>query len=319
MRWVISIPAWGAERRATAVDGPLQSVFAALRQARVERPLIIVNTDALGPFAECVLTMQRDHVPDAEVRFYSISPATKPGMPSYLRFGDCHQQAIDLAAPGDRVALLCADMSVSIEAFAAAETIFGRGKRLILAAASSTVGRAPITSARELLTWSLDNLTPMCRDLFWHEGKGSFPWCVYFRHEHGVDFRGFHLHPFAVVKHEGLTFRGATSDLYLSEEFPTEQVHIVTSPDELALVERSGADRRRPLGFKVRAWTVVGWAVAMGENTSPRHVWHFSHQITLQGRSDPANAAIGNTIVQRIERYRRARGHKPERDEAAAA
>lgn len=296
MRWVISFPCWGDHHRAIGVDGPLQSALHALKYAGIENALFIVNTDDPRPFWP--LLKDSGH----EVRFYSVPNVPVDTLEKYSIFGAAHRQAIDLAGHGDMVALLCGDMTVSQEAFVAAAGHFQRGKRIVMAAASSTVGRAPITSARKLLEWSVDNLTPMCRDLFWKEGRGTFPWCVYFRHKNGIDFRGFHLHPFAVVKHDGLTFRGNTSDLSLSQEFPERLVHVVTSPDDMALVERSPADRRRPRLFKVRQWTVVSWAAAMGRHANERHLWHFAHQINLVGRPDPGNQAIAEKIVAKIER-----------------
>jgi hypothetical protein len=297
----------------TAKGGPLYSIFAALQWAGIKDALFIVNTDDPRTFHQAFGTVS------FPVRYYSVPDNIAPGIESYNVFGCAHRQAINLAATGDRIALLCADMTVSQDAFAAAEARFAQGKKLIMAAASSTVGAAPIAPARQLLEWSLDHLTPMCQELFWHEGRGSFPWCVYFRHSRGVDFRGFHLHPFAVVKHPGLTFRGTTSDLYLSEEFPREQVHVVISPDELALVERSPADRARPRGFKVGAFSLTAWALAMGPNFSPQHLWHFTHQITLRGEPDPKNARMVKSLIARIDRRMKKAAEKRERREAKTA
>lgn len=306
MRWIVSFPCWGEDYRRRALEGPLQSIFLALDRAGAVDPLVIINTDDYRTFAPLVSRLPFD------VRFYSVPTDLEPTVEKYRVFGACHQQAIDLAEPGDRVSFMCGDMTISTDAFSAADRIFETGKKIIMGAASGTVGPAPLVPSRQLLDWSLDHLAPMCRDLFWKEGRGSFPWCVYFRHERGIDFRGFHIHPFAVVKHEGLRFSGTTVDFDLCDQFPTADVHVVTHPDELAMVARvPDGGGTRPRAWKIRAWSVVSWASAMGHYATPRHIWNFTHQITLKGEPDPNNQAIADDIVARIERRWRV-DHKTE-------
>jgi hypothetical protein len=299
MRWIVSFPCWGEDFCSRAC-APIKSILLALRCAGIPDALVIINTDQPRAF---------DQLGRFGVRLYSLPTDIKPEDRHFV-FGQCHQQAIDLAEPGDRIAFMCGDMAVSLDSFAAAERIFAGGKKLIMCAASPTVGEAPIMTSAALLDWSLDNLAPMARDLFWKEGRGAFPWCVYFRHARGVDFRGFHIHPFAAVKHAGLSFQGTTVDFDLSEQFSTRDVHVVTSPDELAVVARVSGDGTLPrVCFKVRTSTVVRtWASGMGKFATPRHLWHFSNQITLKGEPDPANKAIADKIIRRIEQRWAAQG-----------
>jgi hypothetical protein len=300
-RWIISFPAWGIDKRGVATHGPLQSVLAALAYANVENALIIINTDSADHFLS--LTATCGH----EVQFYSVPITATVGLDTYNLYGSCHRQAINLAAEGDYFALLGADLTVSLDTFSAASEIFRGGqKKLILAPASSTYGVAPITTSRELLEWSVDHLTPMCRSLFYETGYGGYPWCVYFPHDLGVDFRAFHLHPVAGVKRRGLTFKGLTADLYLSEEFDELEVYVVTRPDVLAVVETSSFDRARPEGKRVTDSTIARWVLEMGDAASDRQVWHFSHQITLVGEPDEAGPEIGARIGEKIRRYRAA-------------
>lgn len=305
MSWIISYPCWGAEGRALGLDGPLDSILQALIESGIKDARFVIATDEwqwFMPFvAKCPYEVQFYAVPDLEV-------VKEMGLGNYHIFGWVHRHALDLAKPGDRVAMMCGDTTVSVDSFASAERIFQGGKRLILCPGTSTIGRAPITTASKLLDWTLqkENMTPMCQSLFWKEGHAPFPYMAYFRHARGIDFRAFHLHPFAVVKSEGLTFGGITSDVYLSQEIPIEDVHVVKTPYELALAERSPADRRRGWAFrKVGAYPIVAWATSMSLDhgmRQRRHLWHFSNQITLQGEPDPTNQAIADAIIARIEK-----------------
>lgn len=298
MRWIISFPCWG-DRRDIALDGPLDSVLAALEYAGINDALIVINTDRTQELASAMSGCPH------EVRFYSVPETIEPGMDTYITFGACHRQAINLAAAGDRVALLCADTTVSLDAFASANRILDAGKQLILCCGPNTLGRAPIAKAQDLLAWALDNLGPMSKQLFWGEGRGAYPYAVYFPHAKGVGFRAFHLHPFAVVKRPDLDFDGITSDIFLSNRFPTSDIHVVTRPDEIAFIERSPATRVRAEGRPVTDRSLVEWATVMSVHygmRSARHLWHFSHQITLKGEPDPGNQAIADRIIKKISR-----------------
>jgi hypothetical protein len=201
---------------------------------------------------------------------------------------------------------MCGDMTVSLDAFAAAKRIFASGeKKLIVAAASGVSADAPLRDSAGLLTWSMANLAPMCRDLFWGTGKGLFPWCVYFQHRGGIDFRGFHLHPAFCVKREGLTFRGSTVDYDISSQFEEAEIHVARDPREMAMVARAVPGTRDSGHIRIGTLALVTWAVSMGRFALPRHFWQFAQQITLVGEPDPDNQRLADRTLRWIDRARR--------------
>lgn len=90
---------------------------------------------------------------------------------------------------------------------------------------------------------------------------------------------GFHLHPFAFINDRPLSF-GTTPDLDLAELFTIDEMHVVTSADELSFAEISPLShdlgrQATKLGFE----NVARWAM----HTLPLHHWQFGHPIAIIG------------------------------------
>jgi hypothetical protein len=207
------------------------------------------------------------------------------GSDNHHKMGNCHREAFDWADVGEYVIPMTADLVFSRECFAAASKRFADGKKLIVCAASRCLLRGeepPIgASSKELLSWTVDNSHPSIRELYWGTGRSGVPWSIYFKTAHGIVLRGLHLHPFAVVKHEGLNYHGVNIDESLASEFSTDEIHVVTDKNELALAELSPPDRlfqiyHRPMNEK----SVFKWAL---DHTNRRHHWLFGHRIVIQG------------------------------------
>lgn len=283
MTWIVSIPAWGPMHVAKLLAHTLPSVRFALRVAGV-KARILIHTD------------QGAHIVQA-ANGEDIDVAPVPGQGDlYQRFGDCHRDAIARAAEGDRVALLCADMAVSRELFSACEARFGDGKRAVVAAATRTLANEPPpigASSYELLAWTMRWPHPMVRACFWGE-RSQTPWAVYFRNGDHITLRGFHLHPVAVVKDRALPFHG-TLDIDLLDNYGRHEIHVVTSPDELSLAERSPPDRPfREMRFPMTAASIAEWA---STRATPLHWWLSTHRIIVAGAGETDDQVVWDEVM----------------------
>ena len=102
----------------------------------------------------------------------------------YTTFAQGHRHAVETARLQERIALLCADMLVSVEAFAASERRFRDGYRAIVAASSRSLaglGRIAPMASRELLQWTMTHRHPIIESCFWGTGHCHLPWGVYFK------------------------------------------------------------------------------------------------------------------------------------------
>lgn len=229
------------------------------------------------------------------------------GSAPHGQLGEANRDALELARHGEAVALVNADMVGSVELFEAAERRFAEGKRCIVMTGTRTLSeqRPPVGAAsRELLKWAWDHRHPWIKATTWGEGKTRTPSLLHFRQGETVVLHGFHLHPFAVIKEKELVFPGVTTDQDLIEQFPREQVHIVTSPDEAGFAEMSPSERSFADQPKViDAASVTDWATRPGR-TTPTHRWLFTHRICLCGEDkDVGDAAVCAEILATIERW----------------
>jgi hypothetical protein len=213
----------------------------------------------------------------------------------YHSLGAAHREALELAAEGECIAFINADMVPSIECFAAAEHQFNHGKRLIMMAATSTVADdiPPIgVSASELLVWTMQHRHPSVIERFWDEGHCACPFTIYFRRGEDIVMRAFHLHPFSLIKDRSIDF-GTTIDNELVSSYARDEIHIVTGSGEAAFAEVSprvpGWGNLPLMADKMSVGSVAKWASDKDENfptrrhTNPMHRWMFEHQIAICG------------------------------------
>lgn len=305
--WVIAVPAWGERCRDLFLGPALDSHLAAIARLGHDyrgsvRVRYVVQTDAPEAVAKRLGNFE-----------LTLVPPPPPDAP-YLAFVAAHRHAIETARDDERVALMNADMVMSIEALSASEARFRQGKRAIIAAGTRTkaplkpgrfsrkrFGPPPMWS-RELLAWTMANAHPITRQCFWGEGRCHLPWGVYFEQGPNVVLRGFHLHPFAVVKDRDLPFKN-TVDLALVDHYTRDEMHVVTDADEMALAEMSPpekvfADNEWPID----ATAVFSWAL---RGAGPTHWWNFGHRICIRGDAAAvdADAEVAATI-ERLNPYR---------------
>lgn len=274
-RWLISSPVWGEAYARRFLDQALPSQLAALAYA--------------GMTARWLVHTDRPEVTAAMAGLEAeIRPVPQEG-DLYRRFGDAHRETIDVAADGDAVVLLTADIVVSRETFAASAARFDQGFKAIVAAATRTLSYRPApigASAPDLLDWTMEHPHPMVAACFWGE-RSNTPWAVYFRQGGRTILRGLHLHPLAVIKDRDLRFEG-TLDQGLLDRFRHPEIHCVTDRYELAMAELSPAERRislRGKGSPMTAESIAEWA---STRAHPVHWWLSTHRIVIQGDAGPS-------------------------------
>ena len=277
---IIAVPCWGKRYRDVFLGPVLKTHRAALDALREEyRRTInvryVVQTDAPVAVAKAL----GDH----DVTIVPAPPAQKRLNPMRA-MARAHAHAIETAKENERVVLLNADIMISVEALVATERQFRRGKKAIVMSGTRTLpgwrGPPGPLPARALHAWSMKYPHPITRSCFWGTGKCHLPWGVYFREGDSIVLRAFHLHPFAIVKDRPIKFEG-TIDLDLLENYRTEEIHVVTDADEMAMVEMS--PKSKVLGdneWLIDRSQIIAWAL---RGAHPMHWWNFRHRICVQG------------------------------------
>lgn len=288
MDWLIATPVWGARCVETFISHALPAIKAAARDISGE-VRFVVHTDQPFEIAEALGSFRRKLCP------VPVAPSV------HHTAGIANREALELARPGECVALINADMVPSREVFSAAERQFAQGRRMIMMAASRTLGgAAPIgADAAALLEWAMAHKHPTIMECFWGRGRSSIPWAIYFEHGGDIVLHGFHLHPFAVMKDRDLQFSGATIDWDLADNYRQDEIHLVTEPSEAAFAELSPPERNFPL--IPHALTVADIAAWARHQATPLHRWLFSQRITIRGDgAATGDAAICDQILQAI-------------------
>jgi hypothetical protein len=285
--WVVSIPVWGTRYTRTFAQYTVPALRAAL-EGFTEPVYFIVHTDA------------PEHVKKALEGFRG---ETHPvgAAPTYVTLQESHADAINRAAIGDNVVLLNADLVVSNNLFTRCREHFAAGRRAVVLTGIRTnledapppIGAPP----RALLEWAWEHRHQIIKDLEWGRGTSMLPTNLFFTHDGSVVARGFHLHPVAIVKHAAIAFK-STIDGDLLEHFAREEIHVVTSPDDLAMLEMSPRERRFPVRPGRNAvMTPDSVARAMRTRASKLHRWLFTHRIVITGTGEKVNDVAPAKLV----------------------
>jgi hypothetical protein len=271
MAWIISIPVWGSGYISTFVRVAAPALVLAARRLR-EPVKFVLHTSAEGGAAAAALEE------------FLVEVRAIPDKPTYVALQEGHADAVRKAAPGDRVVLLNADLAVSVNLLERCAEHFAVGKRaVVLMGIRTTAGpEAPPAGAepRALLEWAWTHRHQIIRDLEWPHGGSMLPTNLFWSEGESTVARGFHLHPAAVVKHDGMSFH-STIDGDLLDCIPREGIHVVTDPDDCSMCEVSPPERRFPVrDARMSAESVVK---SMLSRASPMHRWLFRHRIVVRG------------------------------------
>lgn len=278
-RWVVALPAWGDRCVYLLIQYTLPAVLKAAKA--LSRPITLL-----------IWT-------DQEVRVHRVLDVLCPGVDngvfsvpgpdqSFMSMSACHHQALQAAAPHDRVLLLTADMVVSREVLATCEAQIMAGKSLVCCVpprALQDAGPPVGATGRELMEWAWANRHRMTRECTWPEGRSYDIWRMYFEEGGEVAARVFLPHPLAVV-HGGrrLAFH-PTIDVNLTANFSQAQTHLITSPDEGAVVEVSPTDKDFLLTttMRERMTDTQNSCPPLIRATNRRHCMFFGKRVVIRG------------------------------------
>lgn len=280
MSWLISIPIWGDKYVQTFCE----RAAPALLQACLKLPepvKFVIHTDQPDRIYKALVGPPIDFKP-------------VPNKPTYVALQNGHADAVRSAKPGDRIVLTNADLVFSGNLLARCAEHFAAGKQAVVLLGIRTNLTAPQPPAgakpRGLLAWAWENRHQIIRDLEWPHGGSMLPTNLFWQAGSSVVARGFHLHPIAVVKHEGLDFQ-STIDGDLLDRFPRESIHVVTDPDDCSMLEMSDPARRFPVrGHHFTPQLVAG---AMRTRASETHRWLFEHRIGVLGNASDVTTDTG--------------------------
>lgn len=234
-RWIIALPAWGERCVDVFLRATLPALLAALPGLRGRPYEFAIWTDQ-PERVEAVLPGDVPRrllpVPGPDGAFESLS--------------NCHRAALAEARGTDRVLLLTADMVVSREALETCERHLASNRQLVCCAAMRAVEQpvVPIGAhGRDLLAWAWENRHPMTRDCTWPDGESYDVWRMYFEREGEVAARVFLPHPLACVPRGRATPFSPTIDVNLTSNFSPGVTHMITQPEEGAVIELSPLDK----------------------------------------------------------------------------
>lgn len=289
-KWLISVPVWGEQYVRTFVEYAAPAIRSAL-QGFDHQVRFLIHTD------------QPDAIQQALSGAAPIEFASVPNQSTYTALQYSHGDAINRAEIGERVTLLNADLIVSGNLFKACEQHMNEGKRaVVLVGIRTAMGHGPPPvgeEPRKLLQWAWEHRHQIIRDLEWGAGGSMIPTNIFFARGDSVVMHGFHLHPVAIVKEKDVSFI-STIDGDLLDHFDASSIHIVTNPDDIAMLEMSPPDRR----FPVRGYpsTASDIANSMTSRASIRHRWLFESRIVVIGDgADQWDVPVAAEILQYMQ------------------
>lgn len=284
-RWTVAVPAWGERCVAVFLRYSLPALARALRE--------------LGsPAGVVVWTDQPDRVLSVAGGLPNVEMRDVPGPDgAFESMSACHRQVLQEAGPRDRVVLLTADMVVSREVLATSARLCAAGVQLVCCAAPRALqdaGCPTDATGRELLAWAWENRHPMTRECTWPEGRSYDVWRMYFERGEEVAARVFLPHPLVVVPHgRKMEFR-PTIDVNLAGNFSRAVTHLITSPEEGAVVELSPEEKEFVVtdSMACRMTTRGPSAPPFVSQFNARHRMFFGKKIVIRGTGDVDDEAV---------------------------
>lgn len=292
--WLISVPVWGDKYRQTFETYAMPALRAALDGFEPVR--FVIHTDKPDWAKQVVSPLACDAI-------------QIPQGSAYVALQNAHSDAIRRATLRQRVVLLNADLIVSKNLFSSCAAHISAGKKAIVTTGIRTNldGQAPPVGAnpRELLLWAWSHRHNIIKDLEWGTGGSMLPTNLFFVRSGSVILHGFHLHPVAILKEAQLSFK-STIDGDLLDKFLGSEIHVVTSPDDLSMLEMSDPTRRFPVSGIMDERRVAG---AMLSRASSMHRWLFTHRMVMVGKPEEEwEMPTVNKILRFMESMRPQKG-----------
>jgi hypothetical protein len=279
MKWWLSVPIWGDEFIAFFIEKTLPALREALHfefdttiVAHTDRPQRLIEACANGP----------------EIRVHQI-----PNQGQWFqRMSYAHRQMLQHTDIGDAVMLLTADMVIDSLVFDGCRRAFDQGRKLVVCNATRAIaedwpGMNDFTMPNDLSRWGWEHRHQMTRDATWPDGKAQEMPRVYFESGDNVVCRAHMPHPLAVlIDGRPLPFT-ATVDSDLIANFRPEEIHVVTDPDDMAVIELSPRDKRHPSRDADEPLVQTDTRIADRYHTQhlayPIYRWVLGHRIVVKG------------------------------------
>lgn len=275
IEWQVVLPVWGQRYCDIFERASLPALRAAIERLALPTELVIYTHDTERLAAACLgLSFVIRPVPGPDDSFYSMSGA--------------HRDALQRAAMGQRVALLTADLVVSPNSFKACEAHF-RHRKMLVACAGMRVNDTEIppafSSGRELVAWGWDRRHAMTRESTWPDGHSYDIWRMYFEKDGEAASRLCLPHPIALVRDRREVRFAPTVDVNVVANFDTREMHMVTDPDEVAMIELSPPEKEFLLTEPMieRYNKNLASMPPFIKLTHPRQRWFFGHRILIKG------------------------------------
>lgn len=289
MTWWISIPIWGLGYHLSFLHRSYYSLRYALLQLPQEvRETIhlVIHTDYSDRY--------RRLFPEFRTSFMEVSEAAKAEgtQAQFQAYVDAHNEVVKIAAIGDWFSCLNADFAYSGNFFRAIHQYLASGALAVTVMGMRTrtdLDYPPVgASPGDLLAWGWAHRHTIAKENVWGQGHSDLPSHLFWErppdneHFFSVVGHGFHLHPVGVVKEKDFRFESIDADVLAYHD--RSKIHVVTSPDDLALIEMSPstkvqATRAEILNDPSRVAQVLrSWSDPQG-----LYRWQFAHRIVLVG------------------------------------
>jgi hypothetical protein len=285
----IAVPAWSAAYIDLAVRYTIPATLASLRAWRPEcRAHFLVHTDRPELFGSVL------HAHNVEYR----APAFGPGRDGYwVAFKQAHREAIAWAPQGALLALLNADIVLSIETFCAVDAALAGDKKVGISVGIRTLidrNIPPVGADAETLSryiWGhRHSITEEC---IWGSGHTHHPTILFFNHEDGgVSMHCFHLTPMFILKDRALQFSGTIDDDLL-ESYDSQQI-VFFRDREFAVAELSSSDKTHPARLPLNVSDVVDFG---RRRFRPSHLRNFRQRYTVLGQPAKNHPAADDIIA----------------------
>ena len=279
--WVIALPVWGDRY----LDVFERATMPALRRAidRLgERVTLKVYTDS----PDRVTAAAQGTGQGFKADIYSVPGSDK----SFGSLSACHAHVLKSANMRDRICLLTADMVVSEELLVQCNDRLNEHFHLVTCMGmrvSDTMMPTEVetVSGESLLSWGWDHRHRMTRECTWPDGTSYDVWRMYFEMGDEVACRLCLPHPIALEKRRNSYSFSPTIDVNLAHNFITRHIHLMTRPDEGAVIELSPPDKEFVVTetMRTRMKTRGPSAPPFYKLNNPRHKFFFRKKIIIKG------------------------------------
>lgn len=234
--WIISVPVWGDRYLRIFEQAAWPALKVALDNLNKSHQ-IYIHTDMEND----------DRLRNLMAGHHSVFHIVVGPDRAFQSLTDAHSQVIAGAPFGTKVCLLTADLVLSNNSLKNADAKLTGGATQVVCVAGMRACEEELPpvgmSGRDLLAWGWEHRHPMTRDSTWPDGKSYDVWRMYFEKDDEVACRLCLPHPLAFVRTGKSYYFFPTCDVNLIANFGHQEIHLVTDPDEAAMIELSPKEK----------------------------------------------------------------------------